>query len=109
MLVYQQDRIIPVSTADIALLHLAGGAVQLRTFDGHHFVLDQSLDEFKSALTARFFRVNRQFTLHRPAVRDAAQYFQRKLLVNLTIGPATEPILVSKEKASAFLHWLAMT
>lgn len=106
LLVYHQDKIIPIDMQDIAALYLDNGAGKLVTFDGRTFSSTQSLDEFEAAHHPQFFRVNRQYLLHRKAIKEVAQYFQRKLLINPAIKLAG-PIIVSKEKTGSFLAWLA--
>jgi two-component system response regulator LytT len=53
-----------------------------------------------------FFRVNRQFLINQKAIKEASQYFGRKLSVSLTV-PFPEKITVSKNKVPAFLNWLS--
>jgi len=53
----------------------------------------------------QFYRLNRQYLINFGAVKDVEHYFGRKLLVNLAI-PIKEKLLISKEKARAFLVWL---
>jgi two-component system, LytTR family, response regulator LytT len=40
------------------------------------------------------------------AIQDASQFFNRTVIVNLTI-PYNEKILVGKLKITAFIEWLA--
>ena len=65
----------------------------------------ETLDALEAQFSPRFFRANRQFLLNRKVVKDASQYFGRKLLVNLTI-PFKTPIIVSKLRTPAFTSWL---
>ena len=53
-----------------------------------------------------FFRVNRQFLINHKAIKEASQYFGRKLSLTLTV-PFTEKITVSKNKVPGFLNWLS--
>ncbi|MGY0038196.1 LytTR family transcriptional regulator DNA-binding domain-containing protein [Pedobacter sp. NJ-S-72] len=53
-----------------------------------------------------FFRVNRQYLVNRKAVKDAAHFFSRKLVINLFVS-FKESITISKEKTPQFLDWLA--
>jgi hypothetical protein len=43
--------------------------------------------------------------INRRAVKDAAHYFHRKVLVNLHI-PFSEQIIVGKLKVTTFVEWL---
>ena len=106
ILVYQKDRIIPVNTNDIAVMHLTNGIVKLYTFDNRTLLATQSLEDFEKLNIPHFFRANRQFLIHRKAVKEAVQHFNRKLLVSVTIK-FSEEILISKEKIPAFFSWLS--
>ena len=53
-----------------------------------------------------FYRANRQFLVNRAAIQDASQYFNRKLLLNLTFK-FKEKITIGKVKVTDFLNWLA--
>jgi DNA-binding LytR/AlgR family response regulator len=106
ILVYQNEKIIPVNIDDIALMYLNNSIVKLITFDNRILFSTQSLDDFEKLNAPLFFRANRQFIIHRKAVQDASQHFNRKLLVNLNFK-FSEQILISKEKTPLFLNWLS--
>ncbi len=70
------------------------------------YLINYSLEQLQHLLPEhQFYRLNRQYLVNFNAVREVAHYFARKLVVTLAI-PVTEKLIVSKEKASAFLHWL---
>ena len=108
ILVYQKDKIIPVDTNDIAIMHLSNGIVKLCTFDNRTLLATQSLEDFEKLNIPHFFRANRQFLINRKAVKEALQHFNRKLLVSVVIK-FSEEILISKEKVPAFFSWLSNT
>lgn len=106
VLIHTADRIIAVDGATIAMFYIVDGAVIAQTFEGRELVVSQHLDKLESLFVPFFFRANRQFLVNRKAVRDATVYFNRKLLVNLTI-PCKDQIPVGKVKVTAFLEWLS--
>ncbi len=108
VLVYQADKIIPVLLSDVALIYLKNGIVKLHTFDNQIFVVTETLDELFKINNSDFFRANRQFLVHHKAIKNASKYFNRKLSLHLHI-PFEEKIIISKEKASTFLDWLAQS
>lgn len=108
ILVYQNDRIMPVRLDDIALFYIEEEITYLITFNKKTYVINKYLDELEQLCGNNFFRVNRQFLVNRKAVTDASHYFSRKLSVNISI-PFNEKIIVSKEKAPQFLSWLQNT
>ncbi len=105
LLVYHQDKIIPVAMSDIAFFFLNNGIVHLTTSDKTTYYLNKTLDELEKTAGTSFFRVNRQYLVNRKAVVDASNHPSRKLSVTLSV-PSEEAIVVSKEKMPQFLHWL---
>lgn len=106
ILVYFQEKIIPIKTEDIALFYVDGDNTFLRTFSGIKYTPNKSLDDLEKICGDNFFRANRQFLVSRSAVQDAYSFFSRKLALTLNI-PFEEKILISKEKKITFLHWLS--
>jgi len=106
VLVFQRDNIIPVKVDDIALFYIENEITRLVTFSRKHHTINKSLEELETITGNNFFRANRQFLINRNAIRDASQYFARKLVVTLTL-PINEKIIVSKEKVTLFLDWLS--
>lgn len=105
LLVYQGEKIIPVPFNDIALMYLKNGIVKLHTFDNQVFIASETLEELDKGDNSDFFRANRQYLVHQKAIKNAAKYFNRRLVLHLHIR-FDEKIIISKEKAPAFLDWL---
>lgn len=106
VLVYQNDRILPIRTEDIALFYIDNEIVYIITFDQKRFTVQKTLEELEGIVGGNFYRANRQFLVSRRAIKDSAQYFGRKLVVNLTIK-FNDRITVSKAKVAEFLEWLS--
>ncbi|MEN0006119.1 MAG: LytTR family DNA-binding domain-containing protein [Bacteroidota bacterium] len=104
VIIRKGDKIIPINEADIALFFIRNEQTYLYTFERQQFAINYTLDTLEGKFPG-FFRVNRQILIHRKAVKEAAYYFKRKLLVYPTI-PFPEQILVGKLKATAFIEWL---
>ncbi|NIG56403.1 LytTR family DNA-binding domain-containing protein [Chitinophaga sp. Cy-1792] len=106
LLVYEKDKIIPVQVKDIACFYLDKSQVHLTTFQHHHYLLSSSLDELEKMIDpALFFRANRQFLINRHAIANAARFFARKLVLQLTVETA-ETVVVSKARAAQLLQWM---
>ncbi|NME66998.1 LytR/AlgR family response regulator transcription factor [Flammeovirga aprica] len=105
ILIFKGEKIIPVNTLQIALIHLDSSVTYIYTFDGEKYPTDQSLDTLESSLNSDFYRINRQFLVNRNAINHVSKYFARKLLVETQVD-IPEDIVVSKAKASDFLKWL---
>jgi len=107
IIVYQGDKIIPIEIESIALFYLEDNYVFAYTFDQKRHIVSQTLDELENLCGSSFFRVNRQYLVNRKAIKDAARYLNRKILVHLHVTYPNQ-ILVGKLKASLFLEWLAI-
>ena len=73
---------------------------------GKKFFVDQSLDKLEKTLPSVFFRLNRQYILHRQVIQGFRRAENGKLEVLIA---ATEhlpsEITVSRTKAGAFKSW----
>lgn len=105
ILVYFQDKILPVKLNDIALFYIENEICHLLTFSNKLLYPNKNLDELEKMAGPAFFRMNRQYLVNRKAVTDASSYFSRKLLINISV-PFSEEITVSKERTPLFLRWL---
>ena len=108
ILVRKKDKIVPVHIHDIALFYIENEITQLVTFNREVYTLNKTLDELEEITSYHFYRANRQYLINRKAIKDATQWFHRKLIINL-VPPFTtaEPITVSKVKAVEFINWLS--
>lgn len=105
-LVSFKGKMFPVSTQEAAYFTIEDGLSFLITFDGRKLPLSQTLDVIEEQLDPHhFFRANRQYLIAFGAVKEVEPYYARKLAVKLrSVKPET--ILISREKATSFLHWL---
>lgn len=106
ILVTLKDKIIPIKMEHIALFYIKHEETCLFTFDDKMYGVNKKMEELERMCGDDFFRVNRQCLLNRAAVKDAAHFFSRKLIINLSV-PFKETITISKEKTPQFLDWLA--
>jgi two-component system, LytTR family, response regulator LytT len=105
VIIRQREKIIPLDVVNIALFFINNGYTFAYTFKNEKFILNENLDALEHLFSPAFFRTNRQFLVNRRAVKDATHFFNRKVLVNLTI-PFKEQILVGKLKITEFVDWL---
>jgi len=108
ILVYHKDKILPVRIDDIALFYLDNEITYMITFDQKSYTINKPIDELEKIAGDEFYRANRQYLIHRKAIKEASQYFARALSVTL-IFPFKETIKVNKVKVSDFLTWLALS
>ncbi|EDM36741.1 putative response regulator [Pedobacter sp. BAL39] len=70
------------------------------------YTVSQTMDELEEQLDPGvFFRANRQHIISVHSIRDIHNFFNGKLKVVLHKHPEVE-ILISREKAALFKHWL---
>ncbi|MBE9586855.1 response regulator transcription factor [Mucilaginibacter sp. JRF] len=106
ILVHYREKIIPVKTADICLVHAANGLVTLHTLNDQAYATQYTIDQLEGMLNpTQFFRANRQFIINRDVVQNIEHYFNRRLVVH-THCPSPEKIIVSRLKAQEFLRWI---
>lgn len=105
LLVFSGEKIIPIKKNHVALSYKKDGITYLYTFDQKKYVVEQNLEELEQSLGDHFFRANRQFLVHREAVKEVLRYFARKLILELHFK-FEEQIVISKAKSASFLEWL---
>lgn len=106
VIIRQRDRIIPLEMASIAFFFIDNNYTFAFTFNQEKFIVNETLEMLEQSFAPSFFRANRQFLVNRKAIKDASHFFNRKIIVNLTI-PYKEQILVGKLKTTSFIEWLA--
>jgi two-component system, LytTR family, response regulator LytT len=108
VILHQGDKIIPLNGKEVAVFFIENDCTFAYTFLGKKHVLSQNMDSLEKTFSPEFFRANRQYLINRKAVKDASHFFNRKIVVNLSIS-FPDQILVGKLKATAFTEWLANT
>ena len=105
-LVSQRDQLIPIKTSSMAYLYIDTGIVRGITKDNKSYTIDKKMEDIEHELDpAYFYRVNRQFIVHKDAIANIKYYFNGKLILN--VSPIfKEQIVVSKAKSTAFKKWI---
>ena len=105
-LVSYRDKLIPVVIENICFFGIQNELLQLYTKDNKLYLLNYKLDYLETIVDPKlFYRANRQTLLAYSAIKEVEHYYDRKLLIHLVI-PITEPVVVSKAKASDFIKWM---
>ncbi|MBR6437871.1 MAG: response regulator transcription factor [Bacteroidales bacterium] len=106
-LVPERDKLIPLSTANIAYIYIDIKTVKAIALDEHVYYMNQTLDEIMNQLNPDdFFRANRQFIVSRKAVKDITIWIGNKLSLNLSVK-VPEKIIISKAKVAEFKTWFS--
>lgn len=99
-------KIRSVEVADVAYFFSEEKATFLVTKDGPSLPLDYSLDQLADMLNPdRFFRVNRQFLVARPALQTIHTYSAGKLKLDL-LPASRHEVFVSLSRMTEFKDWL---
>jgi two-component system LytT family response regulator len=100
-----KDKLIPVSSDDIAYVYSINKKAAITCFSKREYTIDTSLDDFLKQLDpGLFFRANRQFIISHRAVADLSMWFDGKLAVNLSVA-VPERIIVSRARSAEFKKW----
>ncbi|MCI4667480.1 MAG: LytTR family DNA-binding domain-containing protein [Bacteroidia bacterium] len=91
---------------EIALFSVENEMVYLYGNKGEKFQLFKKLEYIESVCDPNlFYRINRQMLVNREAILSFEPYFNRKIILQLNIETADQPI-VSRLKVSPFKDWL---
>lgn len=105
-LVHYREKMIPIPIAQIACFSISSQSVLLHTLDNKQYPIFYTLDYLEAVIDPQlFYRANRQHLIAYHAVKEVEPYFERKLLVKLTLLNV-DSVIVSKAKATDFLKWL---
>lgn len=106
ILVKQGQRMIPIISSEVAYFFTKEKLNFLLTKDNRRYQIDFTMEELEKTLNPKdFFRANRQFIVNYTAVAKVSQDYNAKLKLNLT-PPPIEEVVISREKAMEFRHWL---
>jgi two-component system LytT family response regulator len=105
-LVHFRDKLVPLTVPEIAWFYTANEIVYAQTFDNKKYEIDFTLEQLQEQLDPKaFFRVNRQFVVHRNAILEISFYFNGRLLVKAK-PDAGEKMLISKVRVPEFKAWM---
>lgn len=100
------EKLLSISTQEVAYFAAEDKIVLLFTHEGKKYPVDYSLDELESMLSPdHFFRINRQFIVHINAIAAIHNYFNGKLKLQIN-PPTTKETIISRDKAPLFKSWL---
>ena len=106
-LVHHKGKMFPVPVTDIAYFFIADELSFIFTFKEQKYIIDHSLEELEKMIDPnKFYRANRQFLVNFEAIKEVEPYFNRKLLIKLSVQCNTS-IIVSKLKKTEFQAWLS--
>jgi DNA-binding LytR/AlgR family response regulator len=96
-------RIVPY--ADVAYYFTAEKISFLMTLDGKKYPVDLTLEQIETQINdLNFFRINRQYIIHRKAIHSMSTHTKSR--VRITLSPTSEEVIVSTERSPMFKKWL---
>lgn len=100
------NRLATVDTHEIAYFFTEDRVNLFRTYDNRKIMVDYTLEELEQMLDPfDFFRINRSYLIAIKSVQKIDDYFGQRLILQLNPA-ATEQVIVSREKVSAFKTWM---
>lgn len=93
-----------VDKKDVAFYFTSAKITYLMTFDDKKFPLEQSLEQVEESVGSDFFRVNRQYIIHRNSIEQIHKHTKSR--IRLKLKGKAEDIIISTEKSPAFKDWL---
>lgn len=79
----------------------------MKTKDDKKYAVDFNMDELMNLLDpAQYFRISRKYIISFQAILNTVSYSNSRLKIDLQHYKEDEPILVSRERVSAFKAWL---
>ncbi len=105
IIIHKGDRMVPYKISDFAVFSVEAKIIYGYTFKAEKISINEPLNSIEERAGVMFFRANRQFLVNRRSVKDASQYFHRKLVLNLTI-PFDQKIIVNKIRKTELVNWL---
>jgi len=105
-LVQSGEKLIPVSSKNVAYFYAEDRWTYLITHSNHRFLVDHTLRELEAMMHPHeFFRVNRSYLVSENAIISLAPYLKGQLRVKLT-PVVEEKVIVSRAKTPMLKEWL---
>lgn len=105
-LIHVRDKLIPLSSSQIAYCYTSSEKVSATDFEGKTYPMDKPLEYLQGIFSEEnFFRANRQFIISREAIKEIAVWFGSRLLLHLKVE-TPEKIIISKARVPEFKKWL---
>ena len=104
-LVNYKQKMVMVGVSDVAYCYVKEKGTFIVTHGGQEYLVDYYLDQLENDLDPnRFYRINRQYLMSRPAIKEIENYFNGRLLIKV-YPEAADQIIISKKKVSHFKEW----
>jgi DNA-binding LytR/AlgR family response regulator len=100
------QRLFFIPAGDVAYFAADNKIVFLIDREGNRFVINSTMEKLESELNPKdFFRLNRKIIIHADAIDQIKPCHSNRLKLQLKGVPATEEIIISRERVSEFKQW----
>lgn len=102
------EKIKKIEVDETAYFYVLAKSLYLRTFDGHNYPVDYTLDKLETILDpSRFFRINRKYLVNIDAISNMVAYSRSRVKLGLKPKADNElDAIVSIDRSSDFKKWL---
>jgi DNA-binding LytR/AlgR family response regulator len=100
------QRLFFIPAGDVAYFAADNKIVFLIDREGNRFVINSTMEKLEAELNPKdFFRLNRKIIIHADAIDQVKPCHSNRLKLQLKGVPATEEIIISRERVSEFKQW----
>jgi two-component system, LytTR family, response regulator LytT len=100
------QRLFFIPAGDVAYFAADNKIVFLIDREGNRFVINSTMEKLETELNPKdFFRLNRKIIIHADAIDQIKPCHSNRLKLQLKGVPATEEIIISRERVSEFKQW----
>jgi hypothetical protein len=105
-LVKQGQKLLSISTEQIAYFFSQDRFIFFKTFDNQKFLQEYRIEQLEKILPPHlFFRINRSFIVSLSTIKEIHAYFGNRLKLYLSPAPDHE-VIVSRKRVADFKAWL---
>ncbi len=102
------DKFRKIEIENIAYFYVSDGFVSLKTFEGHSYPVDITLDIIENTVDPeRFFRINRQYLISLQSITNMTAWSRSR--IKIVLNPAVEndaETIVSIDRSADFKNWM---
>lgn len=102
------EKIRKIEVSEIAYFYVLDKGVYLRTFQGHSYPVEYTLDGLENLVNPlAFFRINRKYMVNMDSIASMVAYSRERVKLELKPKADDEPdTIVSIDRSSGFKKWL---
>lgn len=105
-LVKHGQRLVSIDVENISFFYTDEKLNFFKTKDNLKYIVDYTMDELETFVDPkRYFRINRQFLIAIDGVRNMHNYFNGRILLQLTPDIDKE-VIISRERVNDFKDWM---